>query len=59
MALEMKDACMKCETALVVGDEAYICSYGCTFCGPCTVDMGNTCPNCGDELVRRPKRKTT
>jgi len=35
---------------------AFICSYECTFCEKCTDSMHNTCPNCGGELVRRPKR---
>ena len=32
MALEMKDACEKCEAALPKLAEAYICSFECTFC---------------------------
>ncbi len=56
MALEMKQDCEKCETGLRPDGEAWICSYECTFCGPCTMDMARVCPNCGGELVRRPKR---
>lgn len=56
MALEMKPACMKCEAALSADDEAYICFYECTFCGDCTAAMDQTCPNCGGELLRRPRR---
>ena len=33
-------------------DEAYICSYECTFCPECTAEMRSICPNCGGELVR-------
>ncbi|MFZ3198466.1 MAG: DUF1272 domain-containing protein, partial [Bacillus mycoides] len=29
----------------------------CTFCAPCTEERPNVCPNCGGELVRRPKKK--
>ncbi|WP_249652139.1 DUF1272 domain-containing protein, partial [Lysinibacillus sp. D4A1_S13] len=29
----------------------------CTFCVPCTEERHNVCPNCGGELVRRPKKK--
>ena len=37
---------------------AFICSYECTFCGDCSADMDHVCPNCGGELVRRPRRET-
>jgi hypothetical protein len=56
MALDMKPACEKCETDLAPDHEAYICSYECTFCHRCTQDMAATCPNCGGELLRRPRR---
>ncbi len=57
MALEMKPACEKCKTALPQNSDAYICSYECTFCPDCTREMKSVCPNCGGELVTRPKRK--
>ena len=57
MALEMKAACETCAAALGHGDEAYICSFECTFCDACTEEMDNVCPNCGGELLRRPRRK--
>lgn len=56
MALEMRARCERCETALAHNDEAYICSYECTFCAPCAGALSATCPNCGGELVRRPRR---
>jgi hypothetical protein len=56
MALEMRDHCEKCTTALAPDAEAFICSYECTFCGDCTDGMSRVCPNCGGELLRRPKR---
>jgi hypothetical protein len=28
-----------------------------TFCKECTVAMNAVCPNCGGELVRRPRKK--
>lgn len=59
MALEMKPACMKCEATLAMDGEAYICSYECTFCGDCAGAMDRTCPNCGGELLRRPRRIET
>jgi hypothetical protein len=56
MALDMKLACDTCGAALPPGGKAYICSYECTFCARCAVGMELTCPNCGGELVERPKR---
>ncbi|MCH7943407.1 MAG: DUF1272 domain-containing protein [Proteobacteria bacterium] len=45
MALQMKEACEKCGRALGHGDEAYICSHECSFCGDCTADMSAVCPD--------------
>ena len=56
MALEMRTRCEKCEAAIAPTDEAFICSYECTFCTRCTEAMRQVCPNCGGELVRRPRR---
>jgi hypothetical protein len=57
MALAMKDACEKCETALPhCSEHAHICSYECTFCGDCSAGMKHICPNCRGELLRRPRR---
>ncbi|GGZ17562.1 DUF1272 domain-containing protein [Streptomyces nitrosporeus] len=59
MALEMRDRCERCGTAALPPDgEARICSYECTFCGPCADGMGGTCPNCAGELLPRPRRAT-
>jgi hypothetical protein len=55
MALEMKDRGEKCGNALAREATAYICIYECTFCPECTEQMKNVCPNCGGELVRRPR----
>jgi hypothetical protein len=57
MALELRPVCEKCNASLQPDGEAYICSYECTFCKPCTDQMHGTCPNCGGELLRRPRRK--
>ncbi len=57
MALEMKKECEKCGTTLASDGEARICSYECTFCGDCAKQMNFICPNCGGELVQRPRRK--
>jgi two-component system LytT family sensor kinase len=56
MPLEMKLQCERCGTALEASAEAKICSYGCTFCFDCASGLGDVCPNCGGELVRRPRR---
>jgi hypothetical protein len=56
MALEMKKACEKCGRALRDDGEACICRYECTFCPECTEKMNSVCPNCGGELVRRPRK---
>jgi len=55
MALLMKPGCEKCGRPLDPIGEAYICIYECTFCRECTEAMAATCPNCGGELVRRPR----
>jgi hypothetical protein len=57
MALQMKPECEKCKQPLPAIGMAMICSYECTFCGKCAAEMKNVCPNCGGELVQRPKRK--
>ncbi len=37
--------------------EALICSFECTFCRACAdTRLGGRCPNCGGELVARPRR---
>ena len=59
MTLEMRSTCEKCEAGLAHDAEAFICSYECTFCGPCSNAMDRTCPNCGGELVHRPRRKAS
>ncbi|MGH8095145.1 MAG: DUF1272 domain-containing protein [Chthoniobacterales bacterium] len=55
MALEIRDKCERCDQPLAPLDEAYICSYECTFCPVCAAAMAKVCPNCGGELVRRPR----
>jgi uncharacterized protein len=58
MALELKPACEKCGASLPPGSgDARICAYECTFCERCADEMNGTCPNCGGELVARPRRK--
>jgi len=58
MALELKPACEKCMVALPMESaDARICRFECTFCAKCADAMNATCPNCGGELVARPRRK--
>jgi hypothetical protein len=58
MALEMREICEKCRRDLPhESRDAFICSYECTFCRDCADGMERTCPNCGGELRRRPRRQ--
>jgi two-component system, LytTR family, sensor kinase len=54
--LQVKTNCEKCAAALHADGLAYICSYECTFCSACAISTHRSCPNCGGELVRRPRR---
>jgi hypothetical protein len=57
MALEMRSACEGCGRSLPADAAAYICSYECTFCSICADRTEKVCPNCGGELVHRPRRR--
>lgn len=54
--LEMRAECERCRIPLTDEGAAWICSYECTFCDPCSDVLAKTCPNCSGELVRRPRR---
>ena len=56
MSLELRGSCERCNAAVAPDGEAYICSYECTFCAECAEALEHVCPNCGGELVRRPRR---
>jgi len=56
VALEMRPVCERCAAALPPQGAAFICSYECTFCPTCAAAMQQRCPNCGGELVARPRR---
>jgi uncharacterized protein len=58
MALEMRGVCERCGGALTSDGQAAICSFECTFCADCAETMGDVCPNCGGELVPRPRRSS-
>jgi hypothetical protein len=56
--LQLRPNCECCDRDLA-GDsaDAYICSFECTFCTACANDvLEGKCPNCGGELLRRPRR---
>lgn len=60
MALDMREICERCETTHLTADgPARICTYECTFCVACADEMRDVCPNCGGELVPRPRRRVT
>ncbi|MBD0291878.1 MAG: DUF1272 domain-containing protein, partial [Thermoleophilia bacterium] len=46
----------RCRATLPTDGDAFICSYECTFCPACAGALAVACPNCGGELVRRPRR---
>ena len=54
----MRDSCERCGRGLQHVDAAVICSFECTFCAACADEMDGVCPNCGGELVARPRRAT-
>jgi hypothetical protein len=57
MPLEMREACERCNTPLARDSaDVRICSYECTFCHTCSETMSGRCPNCGGELLPRPRR---
>ena len=59
MPLEMRESCERCATPLPKdSEEARICSYECTFCAACAEILHGRCPNCGGELLARPRRKS-
>ena len=56
--LELRPGCECCDRDLPPDSaEARICSFECTFCADCAdTRLGGVCPNCGGELVVRPRR---
>ncbi len=56
--LEMRPGCECCNVDLPPDShEARICTFECTFCANCAeTKLNNTCPNCGGDLVQRPRR---
>ena len=56
--LQLRPNCECCDRDLPPeSQEALICSYECTFCRTCGEGaLKGKCPNCGGELVARPRR---
>jgi hypothetical protein len=56
--LLLKPSCECCDVDLPPESvDARICSFECTFCAPCADGrLAGHCPNCGGELLRRPRR---
>ena len=56
--LQLRPSCECCDTALPPDSTlARICSFECTFCERCARErLDGKCPNCGGELVVRPRR---
>ncbi|MGZ4301520.1 MAG: DUF1272 domain-containing protein [Gaiellaceae bacterium] len=59
MALEMRTECERCSAPLATDSAATICTFECTFCVACAESMAYICPNCGGELVARPRRSVS
>jgi hypothetical protein len=56
--LELRPNCECCDRDLPPeSQDAVICTYECTFCRHCRdTTLAGRCPNCGGELVTRPRR---
>jgi uncharacterized protein len=56
--LQLRPNCECCDRDLPPeSTEAVICSFECTFCTACAESvLHGKCPNCGGELLQRPRR---
>jgi hypothetical protein len=56
--LQLRPNCECCDRDLPPESaDSRICSFECTFCAECaTTKLRGICPNCGGELVARPRR---
>ncbi len=56
--LTLRPNCEHCKKALPnTSTEAMICSYECTYCKSCAIDLfKNVCPSCGGNFEKRPIR---
>jgi hypothetical protein len=55
--LQLRPNCECCDRDLLPDSaDAMICTFECTFCRDCaSIKLGGRCPNCGGELVARPR----
>ena len=56
--LQLRPSCECCNVDLPPeSTNARICTFECTFCSECAESkLAGTCPNCGGELLQRPRR---
>jgi uncharacterized protein len=56
--LQLRPNCECCDRDLPPeSSDAMICSFECTFCRACAESvLRGRCPNCGGELLARPRR---
>jgi hypothetical protein len=56
--LQLRPNCECCDRDLPPeATDARICTFECTFCSDCAdTRLKGKCPNCGGELVARPRR---
>jgi hypothetical protein len=56
--LQLRPNCECCDADLPPQSTlARICTFECTFCASCAEGrLAGTCPNCGGELLPRPRR---
>ena len=56
--LEIRPTCEHCNKSLPYdSSEAMICSFECTFCANCALEiLKGFCPNCGGGFRKRPVR---
>lgn len=56
--LQLRPNCECCNRDLPAdSSDARICSFECTFCRDCAEGrLHGSCPNCGGELLARPRR---
>ncbi|MDN3577293.1 DUF1272 domain-containing protein [Chitinimonas viridis] len=56
--LALRPSCECCDKDLPPDSpDAFICSFECTYCRDCAqARLAGVCPNCGGELLQRPRR---
>ncbi|SHG98352.1 DUF1272 domain-containing protein [Winogradskyella jejuensis] len=55
--LEIRPTCENCNKRLPFdAQDAYICTFECTYCADCVEKLKQVCPNCGGGFEKRPIR---